>query len=335
MGNILYIKNLFVKKESFELKIDELSIGENEYFVLLGKTGSGKTMLLETIAGFNKVRKGKIFFKDKNITDIAPEKRCFGFVYQDFALFPNLKVKENILFSIKYRKIKEYKKLFDEIIEFLQLEGLLNRDIHNLSGGEKQRVAIARALMSKPEILLLDEPLSAIDPSFRYEIMEYLKKIVPKYGISVIHVTHNFREAAFLAKKMAVILNGRIVEYGNASDILNKPKYLETARFLGFKNIIPSSLLDNKIKGYFTVDPTKVILDKKPTKDISIKCVVDEIVPFIDHKKIYLIYGKMKLFVKMNGNLMKLNITKGEEVFMNIDKKDISFLRDKYGTKDK
>ncbi|KAA0259118.1 ATP-binding cassette domain-containing protein [Deferribacter autotrophicus] len=326
---MLVIENLFVKKEDFELKVDKLSIGENEYFVLLGKTGSGKTMLLETIAGFNRVKGGEIYFKGEKITNLAPEKRGFGFVYQDFALFPNLKVKENILFSVRYRKTKKFKDIFDEIVEFLQLESLLNRDVQHLSGGEKQRVAIARALMSKPKMLLLDEPLSAIDPSFRYEIMEYLKKIVPKYGISVIHVTHNFREAAYLADKMAVILDGRIVEYGDAHEILNRPKYLETAKFLGFKNILPSSLIDKRMKGYFTVDPTQIVLGKNPEKEISIKCVVDEVVPFIDHKKIYLSYGRSKLFVKVNGDLMNSNIAEGDEVFINFERKDISFLKER------
>ena len=183
---MLKIKDLFLKKGKFKLNILSLDIDKNEYFVLLGKTGSGKTLLLESIAGFQKIE-GEILFEGKDITNLPPNKRNFGFLYQDFALFPHLNVEQNIRFSEKYHK--KNNTLFKDLINFLQIEKILKRDIKHLSGGEKQRVALARAIYSQPKLLLLDEPLSAVDPTMRNEIMKnmhslmaaILNLVLPKY----------------------------------------------------------------------------------------------------------------------------------------------------------
>ncbi|BAI81625.1 sulfate/molybdate ABC transporter, ATP-binding protein [Deferribacter desulfuricans SSM1] len=325
---MLKIENLKVKRDSFSLCINYLEIGDKEYFVLLGETGSGKTTLLETIAGFHKTVSGKIFHNEKDITFLPPEKRGVGFVYQDYALFPNLNVKENILFSTKYKKNKTDNR-FKELVNFLKLENLVNKNINTLSGGEKQRVALARALMSEPKILLLDEPLSAIDPTFRYEIMDYLKKIIPLYGITIIHVTHNFREAAYLANRIAIIKSGKIIETGDVKTILNRPKHIETAKFLGFKNILPLSLIGEKNKSFFTVDPTEININYENSNNkIKIEGLIKDIVYFVDHKKIYVDCDGIMVMIKKGNSYNEKGLKVGDKVTLSFDSKKISILRD-------
>ena len=181
--SLLEIKNLCFKVKNFELSNISFQVKKGEYFVLLGRSGSGKTILLESIAGFNKIN-GNVKFDNLENTNLDTNRRNIGFVYQDFALFPNLSVKENILFSKKYRDADNQEEIFDDLVDFLELLPLLDRGVENLSGGEKQRVAIARALFSKPKILLLDEPLSAIDSTSKNSIMKFLKKIQKRYNLN-------------------------------------------------------------------------------------------------------------------------------------------------------
>lgn len=192
----LSLKSLSFKLGDFDLKNITFDVNEGEYFVILGHSGAGKTVILESIAGLHKVN-GDVYFNGENITKLVPEKRDIGFVYQDFALFPNMSVRENILFSAKYKKMNNQNELLEDLIEFLGLQKIIDRRIDNLSGGEKQRVAIARAIFAQPKILLLDEPLSAIDPTFRNAIMKFLKEIHKKYKLTTLHVTHNFRGLLF------------------------------------------------------------------------------------------------------------------------------------------
>lgn len=254
---MLSLRNIGLQKGSFTLKKISFDVKEHEYFVILGKTGSGKTLLLETIAGLHK-HTGQVSYRRRDITAIPPEKRRVGFVYQDFALFPHLSVVKNIRFSERYRP-QTSKVQWDELIDFLDLEDLLQRDIHYLSGGEKQRVALARAIYSRPDILLLDEPLSAIDPSFRNIIMERLKELKQRFQITVIHVTHNFHEAAYLADHIGVMMNGELVQQGSVQNVLHHPASVSIARFLGFRNILPGRLIEPKDNAhYFTVNPALI-----------------------------------------------------------------------------
>ena len=261
---MLQIKDLFLKKGKFKLNILSLDIDKNEYFVLLGKTGSGKTILLESIAGFQKIE-GEIIFEGKDITNLPPNKRNFGFLYQDFALFPHLNVEQNIRFSEKYHKKNEA--LFEDLINFLQITHLLKRNIKNLSGGEKQRVALARAIYSQPKVLLLDEPLSAVDPTIRNEIMKNLKELPQRYDLSVIHVTHNFREASYLADRLGIILKGMLLQKGDAKEVLKNPNSLEVAKFLGFKNLFDISLFEVLLK----LKEIRIYERKAPVKNFQPK----------------------------------------------------------------
>ncbi len=325
---MLKIENLFLKQGSFVLQKLSFEVEKNSYFVILGKTGSGKTMLLEAIAGFKKVE-GKFFFDGKEITNLPPERRNFGFVYQDFKLFPNMNVRENIVFSSRYKKIKNEKELFNDLINFLQIENILDRKVTNLSGGEKQRVAIARAIYSRPKLLLLDEPLSAVDPTFRNSIMKSLKDIVKRYQITIVHVTHNFREASYLADEIAIILDGKILQTGKTDEVLNKPTSIEAAQFLGFKNIFPSTFLgfDQKNR-FFSIDPNKIKISSNQVDTCyNFPCTIETIMGISDHYKIFAKSGEMLFFVKIPQIIFaNFDLQEGRDYFLNINKKDIAFI---------
>ncbi|WP_024790906.1 MULTISPECIES: ATP-binding cassette domain-containing protein [unclassified Lebetimonas] len=323
---MLKVENLFLKKGDFILNQVSFDVNNKEYVVMLGKTGSGKTLLLESIAGFHRIE-GKIYFEGRDITNFPPEKRNFGFLYQDFQLFKNLNVEKNIRFSEKFKG--KDNKLFNDLINFLNLKHLLKRKIVNLSGGEKQRIALARAIYSRPKILLLDEPLSAIDPTLRNEIMKNLKQLPNRYNISVIHVTHNFREASYLADKIGIILKGKLLQFDESKKVLNSPDSLEVAKFLGFKNIFELSLLgfENSHK-YFSIDPNLIYITReKKEYDYCFKGQIDEIMGITDHYKIYVNVNGEMFFIKISKNYFKeLDLKKGEQVFLCFDKKDIVFI---------
>ncbi len=325
----LSIKHLSNQIENFSLKDINLEIDKGEYFVLLGQSGSGKTRLLEAISGLDH-SSGNIRYKEDEISSKNPEHRDIGFVYQDFALFPNLNVEENIVFSGRYREIKDAQEHFEDIVNFLELKDLLDRSIKDLSGGEKQRVALARALYSKPKILLLDEPLSAIDPTFRNAIMKKLKELHRRYDLTTIHVTHNFREASYLADKIAIIMDGKIEQIGSPDEVLNHPKSIEIAKFLGFKNIFPTTLINGESKAsYFSVDPNVIRIVKKQSEccDHTFEGYVEECMGITDH---------FKLFVNVNENHFFIKIPKREyenclsdskqSIRIGFDEKDVSYI---------
>ncbi|MDL1968914.1 MAG: ABC transporter ATP-binding protein [Deltaproteobacteria bacterium] len=239
---MIQIDNLNVKLPGFALREINISIKQGEFFILLGPTGAGKTVVLESAIGIIPIAKGCITINGKDVTQLPPEKRDMGIVYQDFALFPHLTVYNNITYGLRYRRINGKKpgKNLSFIIKRLSLEPLLQRSVLNLSGGEKQRVALARALAVDPSVLLLDEPLSALDPNFREDIREILKKLHVETGITVLMVTHDFTEAHFLAQRTAVINNGRIEQTGSIAEVFYQPSTPFVAEFVGMKNIFPA-----------------------------------------------------------------------------------------------
>jgi molybdate/tungstate transport system ATP-binding protein len=236
-------------KDWKEFKIDQvnLEVKPNEYFVILGPSGSGKTMLLELIAGIWYPDSGKIYLGDKDITDEALEKRGIGFVYQNYMLFPHKTVFENIEFGLKLRKIpkKEIQIQVNEIMEVLNIAHLKDRLPRTLSGGEQQRTALARALIVQPKVLLMDEPLSALDRKTRDDLMRQLKDIHRNFDITIIHVTHNFDEPLQLAERVAIMKHGTISQVGTVEEVFRKPINGFVADFVGVENII---------KGNATID---------------------------------------------------------------------------------
>ncbi len=321
------VENLSYKLGDFKLDDINFTVKQGEYFVLLGQSGSGKTVLLESIAGFNEIE-GKINFEGRDISKLSPENRDVGFVYQDFALFPNLNVRENIVFSGRYKKVENPQETLRDLADFLGLIPLLERDIDNLSGGERQRVAIARALYSKPKILLLDEPLSAIDPTFRNSIMKFLKQMHRKYNLTIIHVTHNFREASYLADSIAIVMNGQIKQIGEAADVLNNPASIEVAKFLGFKNILPSSMLHDTQDRLFSVDPNVIHVRKQKIEcDYLFEGTLEDCMGIIDHYKIYVNVGEEQFFAKiLKRDYEGCYAKTGEPIYVGFDEKDVCYL---------
>jgi molybdate/tungstate transport system ATP-binding protein len=237
---MIKIKNLSNDWKSFKIDDINLQVEEGEYFVILGPSGSGKTMLLELIAGMWPPDSGKICMDNQDVTVFPPEKRGVGFVYQNYMLFPHKTVFENIAFGLKVRKVAndEIKTRVNEIMDLFGISHLTDRLPRTLSGGEQQRTALARALIIYPKVLLMDEPLSALDKKTREELIQELKNIHRKFDITIIHVTHNFEEALMLADRIAIIRNGRISQVGTSTEIFRHPADKFVADFVGSENII-------------------------------------------------------------------------------------------------
>lgn len=246
-GFLLALKSISKSLKGFRLLDVNLGVRRGEYFVLMGPTGAGKTLLLQIISGIHYPDSGRVILDDVDITYLAPEKRSIGYVPQNYALFPHMSVRENIAYGLRIRGRPKDKVdiIVKELSRELGISHLLDRRISNLSGGERQRVALARALAIEPKLLLLDEPLAALDAETRGEIRDYLKKIRKSIGFTAIHVTHDFIEAAVLGDRMAVMISGEIVQVGRPSEVMNRPRNELVASFTGFKNIFEGTVRDN------------------------------------------------------------------------------------------
>lgn len=241
---MLRVEAISLKLGSFRLRNISMEVKEGEYLVLLGPTGTGKTVLLETIAGLHFPDKGKILLKDRDVTRFPPEKRQLGVVYQDYALFPHLTVYGNIAFGLRLQgKTKRgVRRAVSQIADFLDIGHLLNRWPGRLSGGERQRVALARALVLRPHLLLLDEPLSALDRITRDRLRRELKRIHGEIGVSILHITHDLSEAFFLADRLIIIKEGTIIQEGRPEKILRRPGNRFVAELVGIENFIPATI---------------------------------------------------------------------------------------------
>ncbi|MCK9230421.1 MAG: ABC transporter ATP-binding protein [Syntrophales bacterium] len=242
-------EDLHIDLGGFRLTDINISIEKNEFFVLMGPTGAGKTVLLEAIAGLINCSHGRIWINKKDVTRLPPEKRGVGIVYQDFSLFPHMTVKENITYGLRFHRIKDAvaAERMDRLVSDLNLHHLLHRLTTNLSGGENQRVALARALIIDPPVLLLDEPLSALDPRFREEIREGLKILHQHSSTTFLMVTHDFAEALSLADRGAVMNDGRIEQIGSVEEIFREPRSSFVADFVGMKNFFAVTFRGEKV----------------------------------------------------------------------------------------
>jgi len=222
-----------------------LEIDEHEFLTLLGPSGSGKTTLLMILAGFVKPEKGMVLITGKDMTEIPPFKRNIGMVFQNYALFPHMTVFENIVYPLKMKRIPRAKarNMVAEALQMVQLQGFENRRPAQLSGGQQQRVALARAMVFRPPILLMDEPLGALDKKLREHMQLELKHIQEKSGITILYVTHDQEEALSMSTKIAVINEGRIEHMGTAMDLYNHPANAFVADFIGETNIFRAEVL--------------------------------------------------------------------------------------------
>lgn len=257
---MLRLEHISLKLGNFHLHDISLEVKDGEYVVLLGPTGTGKTVLLETIAGLHDPGTGRIFLNDQEISHLPPEKRNLGVVYQDYALFPHLTVFKNIAFGLKLKgkTNSNVKHTISRMADFLDIEQILERKPGRLSGGERQRVALARALVLDPFLLLLDEPLSALDRITRDRLRRELKRIHTELGVRILHITHDLTEAFFLADRLLVMRDGVIVQEGRPGDILKRPANRFVAELMGIENFIAARLGPRQqmfLEGLVPADP--------------------------------------------------------------------------------
>ncbi len=245
---IVQLKNV-AKSFDGEIILDHINLDvyEKEFITLLGPSGCGKTTTLRIIAGFVTPDTGDVLFEDARINDLPPHKRHVNTVFQKYALFPHLNVYENIAFALRLKKVSEeeiYERV-EEMLAMVNLRGFEKKDVNLLSGGQQQRVAIARALINKPKVLLLDEPLGALDLKLRKDMQNELKNIQRKTGITFVYVTHDQEEALSMSDTVVVMADGKIQQIGTPTDIYNEPENAFVADFIGESNIIDGVMLDD------------------------------------------------------------------------------------------
>ena len=294
-SNSIKVKNL-VKTygDVYALKNVDLEIADGEYFVLLGPSGGGKTTLLRSIGGFIRPDSGTVEIKGKNVDNLPPDKRPTSMVFQGFALFPHMTVNENIGYGLKLRSIDKdiISEKVTKMMDLVGLSGLSDRKPHELSGGQQQRVQLARALILENDVLLLDEPLSALDAQLRKDMCIELKRLQKTVGISFVHVTHNQEEAMSVADRIAIIADGEMVEQGTPKEIYSNPKKKFTAEFIGEKNILngvvidfsKSKILVNIEKDEIEVANNNYAISKNQKISLSIKSESIEITKRSDNK---------------------------------------------------
>ncbi|MEV6050733.1 ABC transporter ATP-binding protein [Streptomyces sp. NPDC052107] len=220
----------------------DLTVPQGSFFALLGASGCGKTTTLRMIAGLEEPSSGTVHLGDQEVTHLPPHKRPVNTVFQSYALFPHLDIFENVAFGLRRRGIKSVKKQVEEMLELVQLGEQARKKPHQLSGGQQQRVAVARALINHPKVLLLDEPLGALDLKLRRQMQLELKRIQTEVGITFVHVTHDQEEAMTMADTVAVMNAGRVEQLGSPTDLYENPNTTFVANFLGTSNLIEAEV---------------------------------------------------------------------------------------------
>lgn len=273
--NIIELKN--ISKQYNEVRVLDdinLNIRQNEFLTLLGPSGCGKTTTLRIIGGFEEPSQGKVYFEEKEITEVPPYKRQINTVFQRYALFPHLNIFDNIAFGLKIKKMPkdEIEKKVKEMLRLVNLQGFENRDIESLSGGQQQRIAIARALVNEPEVLLLDEPLGALDLKLRKDMQTELKNIQQRVGITFIYVTHDQEEALTMSDTIVVMDKGKVQQIGTPVDIYNEPQNAFVAEFIGESNIIDGIMNEDFLVSF--AGKKFVCVDKGFKKNENIDVVI-------------------------------------------------------------
>ncbi|MBN2261225.1 MAG: ABC transporter ATP-binding protein [Clostridiales bacterium] len=324
---MIEIKDVHIKLGDFSLEHIDFKVEEGMFYILLGPTGAGKSVILETIVGLIEHHSGHIFIDGQNIENLKPEKRNIAICYQDYVLFPHMTVKENIEYGLKYKNVND-SNYFKELIDLLKIRHLLDRYPINLSGGEKQRVSLARALVIKPKVLLLDEPLSALDVHIKDQLMRDIKRLHEQFGMTTIMVTHSFQEAYYLGDKVSVINDGRIVQSGTMEEILNQPNSDFVSNFVGLKNIISSDKLGSVFNGaintnYVGVRPENVKIFKTEIEG-GFTGVLSEIIDMGTFYEV-IIDSEMGILVAymMMGEFIKTDIEVNQRIYFKFSNEDI------------
>ena len=232
-------RDVVVRYPGFELRLD-LEVARGETLALLGPSGSGKSSALRVAAGLERPAAGRVFFGERDVTDLPPERRGVGFVFQDYALFPHLTVERNVAFGLEERgwERARVRRRVGELLAKMGLEAHAQRKPEQLSGGERQRVALARALAPEPAVLLLDEPLGALDLRLRERLLLELRRVLAGERVTAVFVTHDQTEAFVTAGRVAIVKDGRLVQQGAPEQVFERPADAWTARFLGHKNVL-------------------------------------------------------------------------------------------------
>jgi putative spermidine/putrescine transport system ATP-binding protein len=317
--------------------VDEvgLEIGDGEFFSMLGPSGSGKTTCLRMIAGFDRPTYGHIFLYGQDVSNLPPYERDINTVFQDYALFPHMNVGDNIAYGLMIKRVPktERMKRMEEMLDLVQLTGFAERKPSQLSGGQRQRVALARALINHPKVLLLDEPLGALDLKLRQQMQVELKAIQKRVGITFIFVTHDQEEAITMSDRIAVFSQGRIEQVGTPSDIYERPASAFVAGFVGTSNLV-SGEVAKRLTGSeqtFSVRPEKIHIefgDGKSEKDmISLEGAVRDVI-YLGLYTRYLVEAEGVDFVVIEQNLKSTSMdvlsAKGQKVRLSWHKDHVS-----------
>lgn len=301
---MLRTERLSKRIDAFSLKDISLEVAQGEYYVLLGRSGAGKTQLLELICGLTPPDSGRIFLEGEEITRKRVQDRGIGLVFQDLALFPHYSVKDNIMYPLRIKKLSLTERVdrVQRAAAEMNITDLLLRKPNTLSGGEKQRVALARTLVTQPKILLLDEPMASVDASLKDDIRRMLRRL-NRSGQTIIHVTHDFGEAISLASRVGVMHNGRIIQEGTPLEVFNHPVNRFVARYAGIKNFFRatfiksynscSGITEKRTKfrlpggsypsaGILIIGSTEVLLSRQGAAGVQINNIhgiIDDVVP--------------------------------------------------------
>lgn len=286
-----------VKKYGDTTVIPDLSVSvkNGEFFTLLGPSGCGKTTLLRMIAGFNTVEGGYFKFNDRIINDMEPGKRDIGMVFQNYAIFPNMTVRKNVEFGLKYKNVpkEQRSKEADKFLKLVHVDQYADRMPERLSGGQQQRVALARALVIKPEVLLMDEPLSNRDAKLRVEMRTVIKNIQKDVGITTVYVTHDQEEAMAVSDRIAVMNKGVIQHCGEPKNIYLRPANLFVATFIGKSNVMEGRLLMKEgvclleFPGGYQVEVPAILKKERKNRPVTVSVRPEEFVlePYSDTKR--------------------------------------------------
>jgi len=280
-----------------------LHLEDHEILCLLGKSGSGKSTLLRIIAGLEKPDHGDIFWNGVSILNVPPFKRNFGLMFQDYALFPHLTVFENIAFGLEMNKVNSEKipPIVEKLLKQVGMESFANRKVTELSGGEQQRVALARALAPQPHLLMLDEPLGALDHTLRVSLLAELRRILGENGIPSVYVTHDQDEAFSIADRIALLHDGVIVQTDTPENIFLRPKSVWVARFLGLNNLLPAT----------GVTDSQILLK---LNDRTIYLTIPLEYPLVEGQKIWVLFRDEKLQITNDADFSIKGIIK-ESIF--------------------
>lgn len=345
---MLELKNITIKLGKFSLKNFSISVNKGDYYVILGESGAGKSIILELLSGLKSPNVGDIFFENRNITNVGIQKRNIGLVFQDYAVFPHLNVFNNIAYPIK-NNVFSKSEIRDKVkfqAEQTGISDLLYRKTTELSGGELQRVALARTLILEPKLLLLDEPLNSLDVLLKENIRNLLRKL-NKAGQTIIHITHDYEEALSLANKVAVIHSGKLIQEGKPSEIFNHPKSEFIANLTGIKNFFKAKYsseneltLKNQIniqanpgkkycEGYVVIPGNSIVISKNKQETSALNNFngkIEHIIPVPFGKEIIVDIG-IKLSVNItNESYLNLKLKEGNKIWISFKANSIRFI---------